>query len=246
MRNEAMDRSRILGCIAMIFCLWCTHLASAQVRASQASDYTPAEEEYRDVLNALPNDLHKYPVQFDGTKGYVTGHPVEEGPYPSQPMAPFINEREASLHRVFCSPVTQAVVLAQMIASESKLSSSRNSIFTRYAFSVQSIVTEDPKINIHKTVYVVDLGGTVKDDGDTLKVRVKGSVAWKNGDLYLLALRHATSAPPDVFFFGPQIEVRGGRVYPSNAGALGLATTGERLQDVEERFARSLLRKPCY
>jgi hypothetical protein len=241
-----MKPSIVSVSVLAIHLLVSSHFAPAQSRPSQPADYAAAEDGYWDTIQSLQSThktLHDYPLRDDGTKGYVAGLTVSEPSY--LPMAPFLTQREATLHRSFCS--FDAVIEAKLVGSESKLSSGKETIFTRYEFSVMSTVTESPKLNIPSTIYVMQLGGSVVDGRDRLKVTVSGMKPYIVGASYLLLLKHSRSGPVDVFLTPDSFKllIKNDRIYPTTEG-LWLATTGEPLSEVKRTFSDSLKQKPCY
>ena len=216
----------------------------AQSRPSTPADYRAAEEEHKHLIEHMHGSMESLLIRPDGTRGYTTALAVSEPGY-GPPEPSFRSDYDANLHRVFCSH-TDAVVIGRLASSETRFSAGEETVFTRYEFAVESTLHRSPSAVIPKTVYIVNLGGSVVKNGITHIVKVVGSVSYTVGEEYLLILRHNASSPLDVFWMpeGINIAVERGRLYPSEE-AQPLAETGEPLATFEKAFADITNRHGC-
>jgi hypothetical protein len=215
---------------------------------STRDDYAKAEDDYGSWGMVKHHDLHAYPFLSNGAKGYTA--PLDEiyglriG-HSSSDLMPFQNEDDFSFHSLVCR--CTAIVVGTLVGSESHLSKNRNTIFTRYHFKVDLVIKEGPGVAVGGNVDVINLGGSVVDEGELLTVMITGTAPYEVNERYVLFLIHDPRASLNVFD-NPQLiklRVKDGNIEAHGPEYVANVANGESIDSFRQRVAASLAKAAC-
>jgi hypothetical protein len=135
------------------------------------------------------------PVAFpDGARGYENVPNFEVG------SSPFVGDREKDsvmfLGESACH--AQLVVVGQAEGQASFLIKEKRGIVTAYEFKILHVL--QGTVGVGRTVTAMQFGGTVQEDGVTLRISVRNEGPFKVGKRYLLFLSKDKTYPSDAFF----------------------------------------------
>jgi len=193
------------------------------------------------------HDLHDHPLLPDGSKGYTVVLSDEHNlGHSSSDLQPFQNEDDFSFHSLVCD--STAIAVGALVGSESHLSRNKNTIFTRHHFKVESVIKEGPGVVVGGDVDVIDLGGSVVDDGERLTVTVTGTDPYEVNGRYILFLMHDPRASVKVFD-NPQLiklRVNDGNIEARGPSYVTDVANGESIDSFRQRVAASLAKAACW
>jgi hypothetical protein len=158
---------------------------------------------------------------------------------------PFQNEHEYDFHFLACN--STAIAVGVLVGSESHLSRNKNTIFTRHHFKVESVIKGGPGVVVGGDVDVIDLGGSVVDEGERLTVTVTGTDPYEVNGRYVLFLMHDRRASLNVFD-NPQLiklRVNDGNIEARGPEYVAKVANGESIDSFRQRVAASLAKAAC-
>lgn len=212
---------------------------------SNKDDYAKAEKDHR-YTGVTPKfrNLHDYPLRSDGSKGYnVTSTGFGIGRTAAN-LAPFQSEGDFNLHGAACG--STAIVVGTFVGSESHLSKNKNTIFTRNHFLIESVIRSGPGVFAGGDIDVIELGGSVVDEGERLNVVISGVVPFKIDERYILFLDHDSSASFNAFYLGLRLNVEGGKIADIKGDERSFVINGESIDDFKRRVGTVLAIGPCF
>jgi hypothetical protein len=175
-------------------------IAQQQTPTLSPQDIKAAERVYAMSINPRliirHETLKDLPVAFpDGARGYEDTPTFEVG------SSPFVGDREKDsvvlLGESACH--AQLVVVGQAEAQASFLINEKRGIVTAYQFKILRAL--QGTAGVGATVTAMQFGGTVQEDGVTLRISVRNEEPFKIGRKYLLFLSKDSTYPSDAFFW---------------------------------------------
>jgi len=214
---------------------------------STTDDYARAEDDSRYTGVGKYHDLHDHPLLPDGSKGYTVVLSDEHNlGHSSSDLRPFQNEDDFSFHSLVCD--STAIAVGTLVGSESHLSKNKNTIFTRYHFKVELVIKEGPGVAVGGNVDVINLGGSVVDEGELLTVMITGTAPYEVNGRYVLFLIHDPRASLNVFN-NPQLiklSVKDGYIEARGPEYVANVAHGESIDSFRQRVAASLAKAACW
>ena len=234
-------------CFLTILCIWALYISAFAQYEPTSKDENIAMEAYGIKLG-LRKDLHSVNSKaIDGSKGFGVGVPEihrilrgDNGPYGSQ--------LEADLHDKVCN--ADAVVVAKELNSSVHITDNKAVIYTKHEVELSRILKGSPNLALGKTISVAEIGGTVFDKGEKLRVDTVGLLPFSVGRSYLFVLAHQPDAPPNLFtptnaHQDDNIRVIAGRIQVSASAVNGQFVSGETVNDIYNRIRMALAKAPC-
>jgi hypothetical protein len=202
---------------------------------------------------SLDRDLHASHYYFeDGIKGMTLSYTPEPDPYEMYPLKPYSSSEEVRFQKIFCR--SDLIVVATEAGSNAFLTANKRVIYTNYQFRIAQVLKSSPATDETKPINVIQIGGTVTDDGETLRMEENSAPPFARGQDYLLFLHHPPAAPSSHALFTPSesglfFPVASGRLLfeapPSPQGPTRYFVPEETVDDVAKSLDQAVQTVPC-
>ena len=224
----------------------------AQSPAVQADENAAMERYALEPTFQHKANLHSRPGPFeDGAKGEQLSLGHGEPPMLWLPHGVVVTGATASLHNDACK--ASAIVIAKETGSSVNITHNKTLIYTKHRFLIQKVMKAPQGIEVGDQIQVIQVGGSLLDDGEKVRLNVVGLVPFTLGQSYLLILSHRPGAPADLYVpirFSEVLRVVSNRIMiPQGerliSGADEAFTTGESIRDFSDSLKQATEIAPC-
>jgi hypothetical protein len=212
------------------------------------------------AMDVLACELgYDYPIRqivpaVQGVREFGSGPSYGQMPYLGSPAIlnpdgtvrrPGITHEDAIVRNCYCD--ASSVVVASFVGSRTGITTAKSMIYTVNKFTVAQTIKSSDGLTPGSDIYVITLGGTVLDGGETLKQDEYDAVPFEPTSQYLFLLAPLKGAPSNFFeIVDDQVTaLRDGNLHPLNKPAAKAFADGEQLASAIKRRENLVQGIPC-